>query len=393
MSDVKIRRDDGPALLSHGFRPFFLAGALWAAVAVMVWLPQYFGELSLANAFQPMDWHAHEALFGYGGAVVAGFLLTAVPNWTGRLPLRGRPLLALFLVWLGGRAAVALSATIGWAPAALIDCAFLVLLCAALGREIVAARNWRNLRVLIGVAVLALANLAFHIEAHVSGDASHSRRLALAAIVALIMLIGGRIVPSFTHTFLQRRGVGRLPKTFARFDAFCIAVSVLALAGWVAAPASKAVGVALIAAGALNFVRLGRWAGDRTAGEALVLVLHAAYAFIPLGFVLSGLAALVPGVSASAGLHAWAVGGVGGMTLAVMTRASLGHTGRALHAGLGTRSIYAAILLAAAARIAAALAPDWSFVLLHVAGFAWLAAFLGFAAIYGPALFRPRLRT
>lgn len=392
MSDIRIRRDDGPALLSYGFRPFFLAGALWAAVAVMVWLPQYFGELSLANAFQPMDWHAHEALFGYGGAVVAGFLLTAVPNWTGRLPLRGRPLLALFLVWFAGRAAVALSAVIGWAAAAVIDSAFLLLLCAALAREIVAGKNWRNLRVVIGVAVLALANLAFHVEAHVSGDAAYGRRLALAAIVALIMLIGGRIVPSFTHTFLQRRGAGRLPKTFARFDAFCMAVSAAALVGWVLAPESKAVGLALIAAGVLNFIRLGRWAGERTGGEVLVLVLHAAFAFIPLGFVLSGLAAVVPGVSASGGIHAWAVGGIGGMTLAVMTRASLGHTGQALHAGPGTSLIYAAVLLAAVARIAAALEPQWSFVLLHVAGFAWLAAFLGFAVIYGPALFRPRLR-
>jgi uncharacterized protein involved in response to NO len=391
MSDARIRRDDGPAVLSYGFRPFFLAGAVWAAVAVMVWLPQYFGELSLANAFQPMDWHAHEALFGYGGAVVAGFLLTAVPNWTGRLPLRGRPLLGLFLVWLAGRIAVALSGVIGWALAAVIDSAFLLLLCAALGREIAAGRNWRNLRVLVGVSVLALANLAFHVEAHVSGDAPHGRRLALAAIVGLIMLIGGRIVPSFTHTFLQRRGEGRLPKTFARFDAICMAVSALALVGWVFAPDHKAVGLALVIAGVLNFLRLARWAGERTASEPLVLVLHAAYAFIPLGFVLSGLAAFFPGLSPSAGVHAWAVGGVGGMTLAVMTRASLGHTGRALKAGRGTQLIYAAILLAAVARIVAALAPQWSFFWLHVAAFAWLAAFLGFALLYGPALCRPRI--
>jgi len=391
MSDARIRRDDGPAVLSYGFRPFFLAGAMWAAVAVMVWLPQYFGELSLANAFQPMDWHAHEALFGYGGAVVAGFLLTAVPNWTGRLPLRGRPLLGLFLVWLAGRIAVALSGVIGWALAAVIDSAFLLLLCAALGREIAAGRNWRNLRVLVGVSVLALANLAFHIEAHFAGEASHSRRLALAAIVVLIMLIGGRIVPSFTHTFLQRRAVGRLPKTFARFDAIAMATSALALAGWVLAPDSRAVGGALIAAGALNVIRLGRWAGERTASNPLVLVLHAAYAFIPLGFLLTGLAAFAPGLSPSAGIHAWAVGAIGGMTLAVMTRASLGHTGRALHAGPGTRLIYVALFAAAIARIAAALAPDWSFILLHIAAFAWLAAFLGFAALYGPALCRPRI--
>ncbi|MCI4679652.1 NnrS family protein [Rhodoblastus acidophilus] len=385
------RRDAGPAILSNGFRPFFLAGALWAVVAVMVWLPQYFGELTLPNAFTPMDWHAHETLFGYGGAVIAGFLLTAVPNWTGRLPLRGTPLLALFAVWLAGRVAVALSGAIGWALAAAVDSAFLILFCAAMAREVVAGKNWRNMRVLAVVALYALANVAFHIESHVTGDAAYSRRFAVAALIALIMLVGGRIVPSFTHTFLQRRGADRLPKSFGRFDAICMAFSALALVGWVGAPENRTVGVALIFAGLLNFVRLGRWAGDRTTGEALVLVLHLAFAFIPIGFVLSGLAAWLPGLSPSAGLHAWAVGGIGGMTLAVMTRASLGHTGRALHAGPGTKLLYTALALAALARIAAALAPEWSFVLLHVAAFAWLAAFLGFAAIYGPALCSSRI--
>ncbi len=393
MSDVRVRRRDGGlAILSNGFRPFFLSGALWAVVAVMAWLPQYFGELSLSNAFQPMDWHAHEALFGYGGAVVAGFLLTAVPNWTGRLPLRGRPLLGLFLVWLAGRIAVALSGHIGWAAAAVVDCAFLVVLSLAIAREIVAGKNWRNLRVLVVVALLAAANVMFHIEAHFSGDAAHSRRFAVAALVALIMLIGGRIVPSFTHTYLQqRRVIGRLPPKFGRFDGLCMAVSALALVGWVVAPETTIVGVALIGAGLANFARLARWAGERTSGEALVLVLHLAYLFIPIGFVLSGLAALIPALSPSAGLHAWAVGGIGGMTLAVMTRASLGHTGHRLHAGQGTKLLYLAIAVAAPARIAAALAPQWSFVLLHVAAFAWLAAFLGFALIYGPMLFRSRL--
>ena len=147
----------------------------------------------------------------------------------------------------------------------------------------------------------------------------------------------------------------------------------------------------LIAAGLLNVARLARWAGDRAAGDPLVAILHFAFLFVPIGFVLSGLAAFVPAVPASAGIHAWGVGAIGGMTLAVMTRASLGHTGRALHAGWGTKFVYAAVLLAAATRIWAALAPQESFVLLHVAAFAWVAAFLGFALVYGPALLRPRL--
>ena len=390
MSDSKSRRlYRGPAVLSFGFRPFFLAGALWAVVSVLLWLPQYFGELWLNMAFQPLDWHAHEALFGYVAAIVTGFLLTAVPNWTGRSPLQGRSLLLLLAVWLAGRLAVASSASIGWIPAAIVDCAFLALVCAAVGREIIAGKNTRNLKILVFVGLLLLANVVFHIEAHFAGSATYGRRFGVAATIALVMLIGGRVIPGFTQTFLQRRGAGRMPIPFNRFDGFCIAGSVTALAGWVLAPDHKIVGLLLIAAGLLNFFRLARWAGDRTSGEALALILHLAYLFVPLGFVLSGLVAWAD-VPLSAGLHAWAVGAVGVMTLAVMTRASLGHTGQDLHAGKGVQAIYAAALLAAAARIFAALAPPWSFVLLHVAAFAWAFAFLGFIAAFAGALLRPR---
>lgn len=392
MSDPVGRRSyNGPAVLSWGFRPFFLAGALWAGVAVVAWLPVYFGKIIISNAFQPMDWHAHEALFGYGGAVIAGFLLTAVPNWTGRLPLQGRPLLLLVLVWFAGRVAVACSGTIGWAAAAAVDCAFLALLCAAIAREIVAGRNWRNLRIWGAVVLLLAANVLFHLEAHLTGDAAYARRFALAVIVVLVMLIGGRIVPSFTHTFLLRQGAVRLPRTFDRFDGISMAVSCGAMVGWIIAPENQMVGLALIAASGTNFARLSRWAGNRASSEVLVAILHVAYAFVPIGFLLSGLAAFVPTIPLSAGLHAWAVGAIGGMTLAVMTRASLGHTGRALYAGWGTQILYAALLLAVMTRIGAALVPQWNLVLLLVAASAWLVAFLGFAAIYGQALVRPRL--
>jgi uncharacterized protein involved in response to NO len=390
MSDPKSRRlYTGPALLSFGFRPFFLAGALWAVVAVMLWLPQYFGELTLKTVFQPLDWHAHEALFGYVAAIVTGFLLTAVPNWTGGLPLQGRPLLLLLTVWFFGRLAVALSVHIGWVSTAIVDCAFLALVWTAVFREIIAGKNWKNLKVLIFVGLLFAANVVFHVEAHVEGSATYGRRFGIAAIILLVMLIGGRVIPSFTHSFLQRRGPGRPPKTFARFDAICIAASGAALAGWVLAPDNKIVGLLLIASGLLNLFRMARWAGDRALGEPLVLILHLGYLFVPLGFVLSGLAAWTD-IPLSAGLHAWAVGAVGAMTLAVMTRASLGHTGQALHVGKGTATIYAAVLVAAVARVFAALAPQWSFVLLHAAAFAWTFAFLGFALFYGRALFRPR---
>ena len=390
MSDQNPRRlYDGPAILSYGFRPFFLAGAIWAVVAVMLWLPQYFGELTLDSVFQPLDWHAHEALFGYVAAIGTGFLLTSVPNWTGRLPLEGKPLALLLGLWLAGRLSIAFSAQIGWAVTALVDCAFLGVVCAAVGREIMAGKNARNLKILAFVGLLFAANIVFHLEAHFAGSANLGRRFGIAATIALVMLIGGRVIPSFTHTYLSRRGEGRLPISFNRFDALCIAGSTAALAGWVVSPDSKIVGLLLIAAGLLNMARLARWAGERAFGEPLVLILHLAFLFVPIGFILSGLAAWTD-IAFSAGLHAWAVGAIGVMTLAVMTRATLGHTGQALRAGRGAQAIYAAILLAAVARIGAGLAPQWSFILLHVAAFAWAFAFLGFAVVFGGALLRPR---
>ncbi len=386
----RARAYQGPAVLSNGFRPFFLVGALAAVVAVMAWMPQYFGEITLTTVFQPLDWHIHEALFGYVAAIATGFLLTAVPNWTGRLPLRGWPLAGLLAVWLAGRAAVAASASIGWAAAAIIDCAFLILVCAVTAREIIVGKNWRNLKVFAVVALLAGANVVFHVEAHAHGVADYGKRLGLAAVIALVILVGGRVIPSFTRNYLARLGPGRLPASFDAFDKICVAAAGLALLAWVLAPTRAATGGLLIAAGLLHAARLARWAGDRAASDALVAILHVGYAFVPLGFVFSGLAALTPAMPASAGVHAWTVGAIGGTTLAMMTRASLGHTGRALHAGKGSQAIYVAIALAALARIGAALAPQWSFILLHVAAFAWTGAFLGFVLAYGRALLGPR---
>jgi uncharacterized protein involved in response to NO len=381
----RLRPYQGPALFSYGFRPFFLFGALYAGLAVLAWLPVFTGELALASAFAPRDWHVHEMLYGYVPAVVTGFLLTAIPNWTGRLPLQGTPLIVLLAVWLAGRAAVTFSGLIGWLPATVIDGAFLLLVAAAAAREIVAGRNWNNLKVVSLIVLLALGNVCFHLEAHIAGAADYSIRLGLAAVVMLISLVGGRIVPSFTRNWLAREKPGRLPVPFGRFDMIVIAASAAALVVWIVVPQTAVAGAALLAAGALQCARLVRWAGDRTARERLVLILHLGYAFIPLGFLLVGLAALDL-VPAAAGIHAWAGGAVGTMTLAVMTRATLGHTGHALIASRMTQAIYLAVLLATLSRIAAAIEPAHSMPLLAAAAALWAAAFLGFGAAYGPML-------
>jgi uncharacterized protein involved in response to NO len=381
----RLRDYRGPVLLSYGFRPFFLFGAVYAGLAVLAWLPIFNGGLVLWSAFSAVDWHVHEMLYGYLAAVVTGFLLTAIPNWTGRLPIQGMPLLVLVLVWLAGRACVTFSAEIGWLLAAIVDVSFLVLVVAATAREIVAGKNWRNLRVVGLVTLLLAGNIAFHIEAHVRGTAEYGARAGIGAVVLLIVVIGGRIVPSFTRNWLTRENPGRLPVPFARFDVVTMAVTAAALVLWIVQPTGQLVAAALVITGLLNTVRLARWAGDRTYHDRLVLILHVGYAFVPLGFLLASVAALDIIVS-GAGVHAWTVGAAGTMTLAVMTRASLGHTGHALVASPMTQAIFATVVIASLARICASLEPGWNDALLHITAFAWCVAFFGFVLSFGPML-------
>jgi len=382
---LQRRRDyAGPALFAYGFRPFFLAAGLWAAFGILLWLPQYLGLVTLPTAFGPLDWHIHEMLYGYVAAAVAGFLLTAIPNWTGRLPVSGWPLAALAALWLAGRIAILSSAAIGGIAAAAIDVSFLLTLAAVAGREIVAGKNWRNLRVLIVIGVLALGNIVFHAEVLTQGSADYGIRIAIGAAILLISLVGGRIVPSFTNNWLARNNPGRLPVPFSRYDMATMALSALALLSWVAAPMHVATGGLLIAAGLAQGLRLARWAGDRTFADRLVLVLHVAYFFVPLGFLLVGVAAFTAVVPPSAGIHAWTAGAIGLMTLAVMTRATLGHTGQALHAGPATQVIYVCVLIGALLRVCAAV--HGSLVLLEAGGALWTAGFAAYVLVYAPLL-------
>jgi len=379
------RRDyAGPALFAYGFRPFFLAAGLWAAFGVLLWLPQYFGAVALPMTFGALDWHIHEMLYGYVAASVAGFLLTAIPNWTGRLPVNGWPLAGLVALWLAGRAAILLSGVIGGLAAAVIDIAFLAALAAVAAREIVAGKNWRNLRVLVVLGVLIVGNIVFHSEVLLSGSANYGIRIAIAAVILLLSLIGGRIVPSFTGNWVTRNNPGRRPAPFSRFDMATVGASAVALISWIAVPSSVLAGALLVLAGALQAGRLARWAGDRVFADRLVLVLHVGYLFVPLGFLLVGASVFSGAVPPSAGIHAWTVGAVGLMTLAVMTRATLGHTGRPLEANIATQAIYASVLIAAIMRVVAALTD--SLALLEGAGAFWIAGFAGFALAYGPLL-------
>lgn len=338
----------GIPLLSYGFRPFFLGAALWAVLAMLLWIGSLAGSWQLAPGYGALAWHAHEMLFGYASAVVAGFLLTAVPNWTGRLPVAGWRLALLFSLWCLARIAFVATGATGPLPAIVIDSLFLPCLLVVMAREIVAGRNWRNLAPLILVGLLGTANIGFHAEVLIAGAPDVSMRVGVGALIGLIMLVGGRITPSFTHSWLLRTGSPHLPAPFGRIDKVMLIISGVALVLWVAAPAMLATGILFLAAAAAQAGRLWRWGGIHARREPLVLILHLGYAFVPLGFLLGAVSILLPGsLAGTAPLHAWTVGAIGLMTLGVMTRATRGHTGHGLTASNWTVAIYAAMTAAA----------------------------------------------
>jgi uncharacterized protein involved in response to NO len=392
MAIPRYRFQAGPTILSAGFRPFFLLSGIWAAAAVPLWLCFLAGGLTIPTAFPPAVWHVHEMVFGYAGATVAGFLLTAIPNWTGRPPLQGAPLAVLALLWCAGRAAVLVSTWIGTGSAAAIDLAFPLLFLGVVAREIIAGRNWRNLPMTGALLLLALGNALVHLDAlGLAETADFGNRLGVATLLMLIALVGGRIIPSFTRNWLAKeRPLMAVPASFGLADRAALAIAGLALAGWVAMPDTSGACALELAAGAALGVRLVRWRGFAAYREPLVWILHLGYLWLVLGLLLLGLNGLIQLVPQTAALHALTVGAIGTMTLAVMTRATLGHTGRPLIAGPRTTAIYIAISLAAVLRLLAPLGGAQYLLMLGLAAAAWSGAFLLFLSFYAGLLTQPR---
>ncbi|CUX37857.1 MULTISPECIES: NnrS family protein [Agrobacterium] len=379
----------GPVIFSYGFRPFFLGGALWAIVAMVLWIAALSGFIDLGGDYGAPNWHAHEMLFGFASAVLAGFLLTAVPNWTGRLPVSGKPLVWLFALWCAGRLFLLVPDQVGVVTAAAVDGLFLPALLAICAREVIAGRKWKDLKVLGGLLALSVANIVFHVAA-IGGDHSQmATRLAVSAYTVLVIIVGGRIVPSFTRNWLNRFGRTDFPVPYNGFDTAAILIGIAALAVWTIEPESiVAVPTALLAA-FMHAVRLIRWRGWTTWPEQVLVVLHVAYAFIPVGFITMALAALDVMDTRSV-LHVFTVGVIGCMMLAVMTRASLGHTGRKLAASRVTIAAYVALIACALLRPAAEFFPGAMMHLYACSALFWIVGFGLFCVEYGPILTRER---
>lgn len=383
----------GLILFSYGFRPFFLLGAIWAAIAVPLWMAVYVHGPGAMPVNVGLVWHTHEMIFGYGSAIVAGFLLTAIPSWTKRPPISGGMLAALVALWCVGRWHYLLSPQSDIVSAS-VESTFLIALAVLVAREILVSGNARNMKVAGAVFLFASANIAFHISATRDGGLPQGAVDAgLAILVMLVLLVGGRIVPSFTRNWLAKRGSGALPSTFSRFDALVLAVSAVALIAWLFSDAPIVTGGLLLLAGVMNAVRLFRWCGWRAASEPLVVILHIGYAWAVIGLLGLTLNALLPEiVPRLASIHALGTGAIGVMTLAVMTRATLGHTGRALSAGTATVLVFLSVNLAAFCRAGTTFlgsgTQTWGNT---IATMFWVVAFVTFVIVYGPRLLAPRI--
>ena len=330
-------------------------------------------------------------LFGFAMAAIAGFLLTAIPNWTGRPPVAGTGLALLAGLWVLGRVACLISALMPAWCAIVVDVAFPVVLAGVVAREIVAGRNWRNLAMIAPLIVLGAASLLMHLEAAgLSVPAGLGWRLGLAAVLVLISVVAGRIVPSFTRNWLAKRGATALPAAAGGIDRAALGVLHAGLFAWVALPDAAPIGFLLLAGAVFNLWRLLRWRGSATIAEPLLLILHIGYAWLVLGSALLGLSMLDADVPRSAAIHALTAGAIGTMILAVMTRATRGHTGRELSADGATSLIFVLVTLAAITRVAAAIWAAWMMPLIIASAVFWIAAFLLFVAAYGPMLLLPR---
>jgi uncharacterized protein involved in response to NO len=381
------------ALFSYGFRPFFLLAAGWAVLALLALL----GALTLgawpSEALPLARWHAHEMLFGFVAASIAGFLLTAVPAWTGSRPVSGAPLAALAVVWLAGR--VAMSPWLGlhgtlWM---LLDAAFFPALAVVLAVPLVRTRNYRNFQFVLILALLTSADALF-LGVHVGWLAPppfDSLRFAANLVLLMITVVGGRIIPAFTRNALLKTGV---PCTFTPLpwlDRASLAAVAAVLVVDVVSPDSALAGWLAAAAAVLLAARASRWHALGTLRMPIVWILHVGFAWLYIALLLKAAWLLAYAPWAAHWLHALTAGAFGAMTLAVMTRVGLGHTGRELVVARPITAAYVLVIAGAALRVFGPTVLSAYYVqVLVAAGAAWAAAFVIFLAVYARLLVEPR---
>lgn len=379
----------GFALFEKGFRPFFALASLFAIGIVPLWLLVRAGTLGWGGYLLPTAWHAHEMVFGYTMAVVAGFLLTAASNWTKRTTATGIFLVVLCFAWVVGRVAPLLGGVLPDEAIAAASLVFLPLVAIAVGRVVVLAKSRRNYGLVLVLALLFLAQLATHLGA-LAGSVrwqTTGPRLGVDLIVVIILVIGGRIIPMFTRNTTKAEGIRNLPW----LDRLSIGSAVAIVAADALSVRGAALGAIAALAALASASRMRHWGTQHTLREPLLWVLHAGFAFVPLGFALRAIAAFVPSVSDSTALHALTAGAIGTLTLGMMTRVSIGHTGRELSAPTSLGIAFALVIFAAVVRVAGPLVGgSLTQPALYLSATAWTLAFAIYLVRIGPYLFKPR---
>jgi len=381
----------GPTILQNSFRPFFIAAGFWATLAVPFWLLSYAGILVVPDNFDILLWHQHEMLYGFTSAAITGFILTVIPNWTGRLPIRGVPLGLLISLWILGRIGFLTTVTIGPLATAVFDLPFLIVLVLTITREIISGNNWRNIPVVILISVFALGNFLVHLQIlNIIETAELGLRLSMFVLSVLVALIGGRIIPSFTRNWLVKINSRVLPNQMGVFDKIALIALVIFVIAQIAKPEHQATALLALFAGLLHSLRLMRWKGWMTFAEPLIWILHIAYAWLVIALVLIGLSGLSDFVPYTSAIHALTVGAFSTMILAVMTRASLGHTNRVLKATTGTTTVFILITFAAILRVYEPFLNESNNLVIWISGIVWTAAFALFSILYFPILTQAR---
>jgi uncharacterized protein involved in response to NO len=381
-------------LFAAPFRVFFFLAGLYSIVIMGLWLPVYVGAMALPERFGPALWHGHEMIFGYTGAVLAGFLLTAVANWTGVPAWTGRPLAWLGGVWLAGRVAVTCGDSWpGWLVA-LVDLAYLPALAVMVALPVLKTGNRRQLVFLVLLAGLTAANLMVHLEAMgvLAGGGRRGLVLAVTLVVAIIAVMGGRIIPMFTANALRQRGDLVAPKVRPWVERLALPVLIGLAGAELFDETGPAAALAALSAALIHGVRLSGWRGHRTLDQPILWVLHLGYGWLVFGLLLKGLAPLLPDQPPNLALHALTVGAIGTLSLGVMTRVALGHTGRPFQVAPVVVAGYALITAAALVRVAGPwLMAGGGVPVMHAAGGLWAAAFAAFLAGYAGILTSPRV--
>ena len=400
--DVRIQIDDpakvsqragGPVFFASGFRPFFLFAGIQATASLLAWLGIYFGIVTIASNLSPVLWHGHEMVIGFGTAAVGGFLLTAVPNWTGAASLSGGRVALLAAVWLAGRLGFWLVAALpGWVVT-LLDLSFLPLLAVMLAGPLIGAGKLRNIVFLPILAAFFVAALLIDLEVMgVAATGMAGLHLGIYILLLMIAIVGGRIIPAFTATSLRMRRIDAEARSRGWLEIAAPVAIVLTGAADLAVPGTALFGGIAVAAAVLHAVRLAGWQTRYTLGQPILWILHAGYAWLIIGLALRGLSAFTPAIPPSAALHAFTVGTVGSMVIGVMTRAALGHSGRPLQLAPVIVGAYVLVQLAAVIRVFLPIVAPATIADLTPAlsGLVWSLAFAVFVVVYWPVVTRPR---